>query len=49
MSRKSEYSKLSNKTYVQHLEKVLNEEKEARIRLESELNELKKISTEVLS
>ena len=49
-TKMSEYSKAtSNKTYVQHLEKVLLEEKEARLRLESELTELKKLSTEVMS
>lgn len=49
-TRHSEYSKAtSNKTYVQHLEKVLLEEKEARLKLETELSELKRLSTEVLS
>jgi hypothetical protein len=41
---KSEISRLSSKTYIQHLETELNEEKEARKKLEREMEELKKIS-----
>jgi predicted RNase H-like nuclease (RuvC/YqgF family) len=37
-------SRLSSKTYINHLEKELNEEKEARKKLEKDLDELKKIS-----
>ena len=36
-TRHSEFSRLSNKTYVVHLENVLKEEKDARLKLESEL------------
>lgn len=46
---KSELTRFSNKTYINHLEKELNEEKEARKKLERDLEELKKISYEVLS
>ena len=42
-------SRLSNKTYISHLEKQLTEEREAREKLEMELVELRKISTEISS
>ena len=45
----SEFSRLTSKTYILNLEKELNEEKEARKRLERDLEDLKKISQEVLS
>ena len=46
---KSEMSRLSNKTYVMHLEDKLMEEKRAREKLEDELQMLKKISSEISS
>ncbi|CDW85502.1 UNKNOWN [Stylonychia lemnae] len=46
---KSEISKLSNKTYIQHLQTELEEEKQARLKLERELDELKKLSSEISS
>mmetsp|Transcript_45559 Transcript_45559/g.33308 ORF Transcript_45559/g.33308 Transcript_45559/m.33308 type:complete len:82 (+) Transcript_45559:425-670(+) len=46
---KSDISRLSNKTYVSHLEVQLKEEREARLKLEQELEELKKISSEISS
>ncbi len=46
---KSELSRISNKTYIQHLQKELEEEKVARKKLESELNELRKLSSEISS
>ena len=42
-------SKLSNKTYIQHLKSELDEEKQARLKLERELNELRKLSSEISS
>lgn len=49
MYARSEISKISNRTYIQHLQKELEEEKIARERLESEIAELKRISTELSS
>lgn len=46
---KSEISRLSNKTYIQHLQTELEDEKNARLKLESELEELKKLSFEISS
>jgi predicted RNase H-like nuclease (RuvC/YqgF family) len=46
---KSEISRLSNKTYIQHLQSELDEEKAARLKLEKELEELKKLSSEISS
>ena len=46
---KSELTKLSNKTYVSHLESQLKEEREARLKLERELDELKRLSSEISS
>ena len=45
----SEISRLSNKTYIQHLQKELEEEKVARVNLEKQLIELRKISSEISS
>ena len=45
----SEISRLSNKTYIQHLQKELEEEKVARLNLEKQLIELRKISSEISS
>ena len=42
-------SQLSNKTYVQHLQKQLEEEKQARLKLQRELEELRKLSSEITS
>jgi predicted RNase H-like nuclease (RuvC/YqgF family) len=46
---KSDISRLSNKTYISHLEKQLHEERDARKMLEGELDELKRISSEISS
>lgn len=46
---KSEISRLSSKTYIQHLQSELDEEKQARLKLERELEELKKLSSEISS
>ena len=46
---KSEISRLSNKTYISHLERQLNDERDARLKLEDELEELKRISSEISS
>ena len=42
-------SRISNKTYIYNLHKELEEEKKARMKLERDLEELKKISTEITS
>jgi predicted RNase H-like nuclease (RuvC/YqgF family) len=42
-------SKLSGKSYIDSLHKELEEEKRARLRLEQELDELRKISGEITS
>ena len=46
---KSELSRLSNKTYIMHLQQELDEEKQARLKLERELDELRKLSSEISS
>lgn len=46
---KSELSRLSNKTYIMHLKSELDEEKQARLKLERELDELRKLSSEISS
>eukprot|EP00347_Sterkiella_histriomuscorum_P001686 403371067 len=46
---KSEISRLSSKTYIYHLQTELEEEKQARLKLERELDELKKLSSEISS
>ena len=46
---KSELSRLSNKTYIMHLQQELDEEKQARMKLERELDELRKLSSEISS
>lgn len=40
---------MSGRTYISQLQKQLNEEKNARLKLESELDDLKKISSEITS
>ena len=45
----SQLSQMSGKTYISQLQKQLDEEKEARQKLEGELDDLKKISTEITS
>lgn len=40
---------MSGKTYISQLQKQLDEEKFARVKLEGELEELKKISSEITS
>ena len=40
---------MSGKTYISQLQKQLDEEKEARLKLEGELDDLKKISSEITS
>lgn len=40
---------MSGKTYISQLQKQLDEEKSARVKLEGELEELKKISSEITS
>ena len=45
----SQISGMSGRTYISSLQNQLQEEKDARQKLESELNELKKISTEISS
>jgi predicted RNase H-like nuclease (RuvC/YqgF family) len=40
---------VSGKTYISELQKQLQEEREARKRLEGDLDELKKISSEITS
>jgi len=42
-------SKISNKTYIHSLQQELDNEKKARIKLEKELEELRKISSEITS
>lgn len=46
---RSEMSRITNKTYISHLESQLNEEKLARLKLEEELEELKRMSTAISS
>ena len=45
----SQISNMSGRTYISQLQKQLNEEKHARLKLESELDDLKKISSEITS
>jgi hypothetical protein len=45
----SQISAMSGRTYISTLQNQLQEEKEARLKLESELEELKKISSEITS
>ena len=45
----SQVSAMSGRTYISNLQNQLHEEKAARQRLESELEELKKISSEITS
>jgi len=40
---------MSGRTYISTLQNQLHEEKEARLKLEAELEELKKISSEITS
>ena len=49
VSRISGRSKFSSRTYVTRLEKQLNEEKEAREKLERELEEIKRLNQEITS
>ena len=44
---KSELTHLSQKTYVSHLERQLKEERDAREKLEQELDELRRLSTDI--
>ena len=46
---KSQISQMSGRTYISELQKQLNEEREARQKLEGELEDLKKISSEITS
>lgn len=46
---RSELSRISNKTYILHLKSELDEEKQARMKLEKELEELRKLSSEISS
>ena len=45
----SQLSQMSGKTYISQLKKQLDEEREARNKLEGELEDLKKISSEITS
>ena len=45
----SQISNMSGKTYISQLKKQLDEEREARQKLEGELEDLKKISSEITS
>jgi len=47
ISRISRRSNTTQKTYVTQLERQLNEEKEARLKLEKELEELRKMSQDI--
>ena len=40
---------MSGRTYISQLQRQLNDEKVARLRLEQDLNDLKKISSEITS
>ena len=46
---RSELSKATNKTYISHLESQLRDERHARKKLEQELEELKRLSSEISS
>ena len=43
----SQYSRMSGKTYISLLYKQLEDERDARIRLEKELEQLRKVSEEI--
>lgn len=45
----SRVSRTTNKTYITKLESQLREEREARLRLEKEVEEMKKINAEISS
>jgi predicted nucleic acid-binding Zn-ribbon protein len=45
----SQVSQMSGRTYISQLQKQLDTEKEARQKLEGELDDLKKISSEITS
>ena len=45
----SQLSQMSGRTYISQLQKQLDTEKEARQKLEGELEDLKKISSEITS
>jgi predicted nucleic acid-binding Zn-ribbon protein len=45
----SQMSQMSGRTYISQLQKQLDTEKEARQKLEGELDDLKKISSEITS
>lgn len=45
----SQLSGMTGRTYISQLQKQLNDEKEARVQLEGELDDLKKISSEITS
>lgn len=45
----SQISNMSGRTYISELQKQLNEERDARQKLEGELEDLKKISSEITS
>lgn len=45
----SQLSQMSGRTYISQLQRQLNDEKVARLRLEQDLNDLKKISSEITS
>jgi len=48
-SKQSKRSQLTSKTYISKLEKQLEIEKQARLKLESEVEEMKKINAEISS
>lgn len=48
-SIRSKASGASSRTYVSKLEKELNHEKEARLRLQKEIEEIKKVNSEISS
>ena len=47
--QKPTFSQISGRTYISDLQKQLQEERDARVRLEADLEELKKISSEITS
>jgi len=49
VSKQSKRSQLTSKTYISKLEKQLEIEKEARLKLEREVEEMKKINAEISS
>ena len=46
---RSDITRASNKTYINHLEQELNEEKRIREKLERELDDLRRMSSEISS